>query len=188
MGIYPTWEQMMGTETEGAPEPESENPDPDPTGTEGEDTPPNAEALRAEADKWKALARKHEDRAKAGQAELEKIKRESLPDHEKALADVADKARTEALRGVVGKLAMAEFRSRCAEALIPFDAVEGLAAAAAPTWVTGDGEPDIEAITATVEKLKSFATKPTAPRAPSGPQGGNSHKTDWLGNALLGRN
>jgi hypothetical protein len=67
--------------------------------TEG-DQEGTGEDLAAEVAKWKAIARKHEDRAKANAGaakELENVRQASMSDIEKAVAMARDEARAQAL-------------------------------------------------------------------------------------------
>lgn len=75
-------------DTPPAPEPPADPPEP-------QDDP------KAELEKWKAQARKHEERAKANAAaakELERLKREGMSDQDKAVAEAKAQARAEALK------------------------------------------------------------------------------------------
>jgi hypothetical protein len=68
---------------------------------------------KAEAEKHKALARKHEDRAKANAAaakELESLRASTMTDQEKAVAEAVAQARQETLAAVGSHLAAAEVR------------------------------------------------------------------------------
>ena len=77
--------------------------DPKDTGTkDGEGTKEDAKDHAAEAEKWKALARKHEQRAKDSHEELEKLKAEG------------DTSKTE-LEKINERLAAAEKRAEAAE-------------------------------------------------------------------------
>lgn len=81
------------------------------TATEAPQTTPEAPEtaatdgsdLTAEVEKWKAQARKHEDRAKANAAaakELERVRQESMTEQDRAVAEARAEARSEALREV----------------------------------------------------------------------------------------
>ncbi|MGW1998144.1 hypothetical protein [Embleya sp. NPDC001921] len=67
---------------------------------------------QAEAEKWKALARKHEDQAKANSKaakDLEELRKQGLSDQERALAEAKEAGRTEASaewRSSTGRLAV----------------------------------------------------------------------------------
>lgn len=75
--------------------------DPDPTPDNGGATDTDAEKLQAEVDKWKALARKHEDQSKKTRAELDQLKEagdanKSQMDQVLAKLDAAEKRAQEA--------------------------------------------------------------------------------------------
>lgn len=67
---------------------------------------------QAEADKWKALARKHEDQAKANSKaakDLEEVQRQAMSDQERAVAEAKEAGRVEAStawRSSAGRLAV----------------------------------------------------------------------------------
>lgn len=85
-----------------------------PTDVSEPDTGDQTPDLTAEVDKWKAQARKHEERAKANaQAakELEEFKRQSMSETEKAIDEARTSARREALVEAGGKVAAAEIRA-----------------------------------------------------------------------------
>lgn len=92
------------------PDPE---PAPKPDGNLG-DIAKQLIAAQAEAAKWKANARKHEDRAKANATaatELEELRRQAMSDQEKAVLDAKAEGRREALGEFGLKLVDAEFRA-----------------------------------------------------------------------------
>jgi hypothetical protein len=120
---------------------------------------------KAEAEKWKATSRKHEQRAKdnaAAAKERDELKRQGMSDAEKAADEAAAKARAEERTRLAGKLARQGF----------------LAAAAgrvpnAPTvaddlnlskYVAEDGEVDEKGLAELVDRL-----------APKGTGGGNGN-------------
>lgn len=76
------------------------------------------EALKArdaDVEKWKSTSRKHEDRAKTNSKaaeELERVKRESMSEAEKLVAEARDAGKKEALSLVGGTLAKAEVRAQ----------------------------------------------------------------------------
>lgn len=105
---------------------------------------------KAEAEKWKGLARKHEDRAKdnaTAAEELEKLKAASLSDQEKAVAAARAEGHKEASDKLTEKLLRAEFKAAAAGKL-----PEGLVDAIdVKRFLTEDGEPDTGAIAKFVE-------------------------------------
>lgn len=132
---------------------------------------------KSEADKYKALMRKHEDRAKASsdavkerdalKAELEQFRSASMTENEKALAKATKEAeqrgRSEALTAVGQRLVRAEFRALAAGAIPDLDGVlDDLNLA---KFLAADGEPDTKAIEAAVKRL----TPPPPPAQPEQP-------------------
>jgi hypothetical protein len=116
--------------------------------------PTDPAALAAELDKWKAQARKHEERAKANASaakELDKVRQDAMSDQEKAVEIARQQARAEALQEVGGKLVQHAIRAAVAGRGVDADALlEGLD----PTrFVNEDGDPDLDAITAWVERI-----------------------------------
>lgn len=84
---------------------------PDPTGV------PDATDYKAEAEKWQALARKHEDRAKANSSaakELEELRKASMSEVERAVAEAKAAGRAEAIAEVGTQLVDAELRAAAA--------------------------------------------------------------------------
>lgn len=133
----------------------------DPTDPPTSNEPPAADNAD-DAAKWKALARKHEDRAKANAAaakELEALKASMMSDQEKAIAAAvaAAKADTSAVFG--GRLVAAEFRAAAAGRNIDVNAV--LDAVDAAKFLADDGTPDTARIVEWVNKV--------APKADSTP-------------------
>lgn len=84
-------------------EPSEQNPPPADMAGDGKD-------WRSEADKWKALARKHEKAAK----ELDELRQQTMSDTEKALAQARTEGRTEGLAAGAARLAAAEIRAAAA--------------------------------------------------------------------------
>lgn len=122
----------------------------------------------AEVEKWKALARKHEDRAKenaGAQKELEKLRSASLSDTERAVAEAKAAGRTEALIETGRRLAAAEFRAAAAAAGL--DVAEVLDLVDLARFVGEDGTPDEKAIAAAVNKLVALRGEPS-PQPPPG--------------------
>lgn len=144
--------------TDGTPAGESTTTTTD-TGDEGTD-------LASEVEKWKNLARKHEDRAKqnAGAArELEQLRQQSMTDQEKAVAAARNEGRAEALREAAMALVDAEVkiaangRQTDVESLL-----EGLDRT---RFIDDDGRPKTDAIKAWVEKVAPAAETTGAPPA-----------------------
>lgn len=108
----------------------------------------------AEAAKWKALSRKHEERAKANAdaaAELEKVRNESKTDAEKAIESARAEGRTEALKEVTNRLVDAEFRIAAAGKPVNIDALmDGLDRS---RFVNDENEVDTEKVVKFIEGL-----------------------------------
>lgn len=110
--------------------------------------------LQGEADKYKALARKHEDRAKANAdaaKKLTEVERSSMSDIEKARAEAADKATTEAMSRMGGRLVAAEVKAAAAGRQVDVDALlEGIDVT---RFLDDDGEPKVKDITSWLDRV-----------------------------------
>lgn len=127
--------------------------------------------------KWQALARKHEDRAKANaQAvkDLEDLRKTTMTDQERLAAEARAEGRTEALREVGGKLVDAEVRAAAAGRNVDVDALlEGLDRS---RFIDDSGDADQRAITAWVDRV---APKPDEDQGrPSAFDLGQGHRPD----------
>lgn len=146
--------------TDTAPDTGTDAPDDTPKPDDQGDTP-DAAALQAEIDKWKAAARKHEDRAKANAnaaKELEQVKQASMSDQEKAVELAKAQARTEALLEVAVDRVDDSVKLACAGRNVDVDALlEGLDRT---RFVTDDGKPDTDAITAWVDRIAPKSDQP----------------------------
>ncbi len=141
------------------------------------------ERHKTEAEKYKALMRKQEERARGNsdaakqvealKAELEQFRQASMSETEKALAkatkDAEAKGRAEALTAVGQRLVKAEFRALAAGAIPDLDGVlDDLNLA---KFIGGDGEPDTKAIAAAVRRLTPpKPAEPTEPATGPGPR------------------
>ena len=110
--------------------------------------------LVAEVEKWKAQARKHEERAKANAAaakERDELRRSAMSEQEQAVAQAVDQARADTLRQVGGQLVAAEIRAAAAGRSTDLDAlVEGID----PTKFLDDtGQVDRDAVKAWVDRI-----------------------------------
>jgi len=110
-----------------------------------------------EAAKWKAMARKHENAAKAGQKELDKLRAASQTDAERAVSEAEARGRQAALADVAQRLAGAEVKAALA-GVVPDPAaiVEDLNLS---KYVTSDGEVDSEAVAELRKKYEGLAAK-----------------------------
>lgn len=139
------------------------------TGTPETDAPPAPEAapetesdpaaLAAELDKWKAQARKHEERAKANAEaakELEKVRQAAMSDTEKAVEIARQQARQEAIAEFGGELVAEAVRAAVAgRGVDPEALLEGLDPA---RFLTEDGRPDRDAIASWVDRIAPKTT------------------------------
>lgn len=116
--------------------------------------PDTGDDLTAELSKWKAQARKHEERAKANAAaakELEKLREQSMTDQERAVEEARKAARSEALAEVGS--ARVEDAVRVAAAGRPVDVDALLEGLDRSRFLNEDGQPDRDAIAAWVDRI-----------------------------------
>jgi hypothetical protein len=121
--------------------------------------------LAAEVEKWKALAKKHEDRAKTNHkavAELESLRASQMTDQDKALAEARTTARAEALREVGAHLVIAEFRAAAAGRLTAEQVAELVEDLDMSKYLTDSGEVDAARV---AKKVDALAPKPTTEQA-----------------------
>lgn len=146
-------------------------PDPDPPGP-----PPDPEVdHEAEAAKWRSLARKHEERAKANakaQKELDDLKAASATEQDRAVLAAKAEGRSEALSSVGTKLVDAELRAAAAGRLDDKqrDAlIEGLDRS---RFLNDDGDVDTDKVKALIEGIAGpKSDKDTKPPFPNLGQG-----------------
>lgn len=147
--------------------------------TEAATVETDATDLSAEVEKWKALARKNEDRAKANaaaQKELDALKQSSMTDMEKAIETARAEARAEALRENGSKLVAAEVKVAAAGRQVDVDALlEGIDPG---RFLDPDGQPDTGAISEWVDRVAPVAVDRQAPDLGQGARavgGGTNH-------------
>ena len=161
------------------PDTGTEAPATDDQQPEGTDTAPD---LAAEVEKWKAQARKHEDRAKANAAaakELEAFKKASMSETEQAIAAAREEGRAEALKAAASGRVEDALRAAAAGRLGVDALLDGLDRS---RFLTDDGEPDRDAIAAWVDRI---APKDDTPRVPDLGQGTRTQNTQSLGGDAL---
>lgn len=133
-----------GTGTPTATPPAPQGPPEDPT---------------AEASKWKELARKHEDRAKANAAaakELEELKAKHMSEQERAVAEAKAAGRAEALKEAGALLVDASVKAAAAGRGIDVEALlEGVDRG---RFLDDAGKPDTKAIQAWVDRVAPAGT------------------------------
>ena len=129
-----------------------------------------AEQAKADAERWKAHARKHEERAKANAeaAAGAKTVEQQLEEMRKALAerDVADVTRS-------GRMAMTQVQARLAEHGFARADVAGLLELVDPVSLLKDGEPDEAAIKKLADSLIKVGGR-TTPDPDQGRRGGKA--------------
>lgn len=142
---------------------------------------------QAEAEKWKTLSRKQEERAKANAAaakELEKLREAQMTEAERIAAEAEQRGRSAALAEVGQRLVRAEFAARSA-GRIGADVLDDLNLA---KFLTEDGEPDTDAIDKAIARLAPAAeqeqTRKPGPR-PDLSQGSSSAHMALNGDPLL---
>jgi hypothetical protein len=125
---------------------------------------------KAEAEKWRILARKHEDRAKQNAQAVSKAKTV-----EQQLADLRGQLEERDKRDVErnGRLAMAKLDAQLAKAGIERADVDGLLKRIKGADLLADGEPDDKAIGELADSLMKVAGRAT-PDPDQGKQGGKA--------------
>jgi hypothetical protein len=116
---------------------------------------------------WKAEARKWEQRAKenkAAAAELEKARKASMTETERAVAEAEERGRLSAVGAYGERLARTEWAAEAAKRNPGFNAADALEDLNVRKFLGEDGEPDLKAIAASVARLVPEAnTGPTLP-------------------------
>ncbi len=111
---------------------------------------------RAEAEKWQALARKHEDRAKSNADKAkayDDLKRSQMSEQEKAVETARNETRAEMLRETAPRLVSAEFRAVAAGRLSAEQITELLEDLDMTKYLTDTGEVDTERVAKKVDAL-----------------------------------
>lgn len=126
------------------------DPSADPTGNPDPNSEPaKTPDLQVELDKWKAEARKHEDRAKANAKaakELETLKASQMSDTEKAISDAVSKAKNEWKTETGTKLALTEFKAKASSRMDEAKINALLPGLNVSVFLNDEGEPNSEAI------------------------------------------
>lgn len=127
---------------------------------------------KAEAEKWKSLARKHEERAKdnaTAAEELAKLREAAMSDQEKAVAAARDEGRKSAVAEMSERLARLELKAVAKDRLPAglLDAID------IKRFITDDGDADTAAIAKFVEDnaVKADTGKPPVPDFGGGKRG-----------------
>lgn len=143
--------------------------------TPAADTATETPDVNAEVEKWKAQARKHEERAKANAKaaqELEQLRQQTMTETERAIAQARLESRTEVLREIGAERVADAVRVASAGRNVDVEALlEGLDTS---RFVSDDGTPDREAIAAWIDRIAPQADEPAGfPDLGQGPRGGN---------------
>lgn len=158
--------------------PTENTPDQAPEPTAPEPTTSDAPAVEsdkdweAEALKWKALARKHENANASSLKELEQLRTAQMTDTEKAIAEAEKRGRDAALKELRADMARTKFQAQAAGKVADVDAL--LEVVDVSRFLKEDGI-DEDAIAATIERFTKVApAQPAPPKFGSvelGPQG-----------------
>lgn len=127
---------------------------------------------QAEAEKWKALARKHEGSAKANAdaaKRLAEIEEANKTDLEKAVDAARKEGTSEALRSLAPRLVAAEFRIAAAGRLTTEQVSELIEDLDLSKYLTEDGEVDTKRVAKKVEALAPAQSR-TPPSFGGGPR------------------
>jgi hypothetical protein len=123
--------------------------------------------LTAEVEKWKAQARKHEERAKANAKaaqELDEFRKQSMSETEKAIELARTEGRREALTEAGGKVAAAEIRAAATGRMNDEQVSTLLENVNLARFVDDAGEVDRDAVVAFVDGIAPQPTEqPTVP-------------------------
>lgn len=136
----------------------------------------------AEIEKWKALAQKHEKRAKenADKAKgYDELKQSQMTEQEKAVEAAKAEARAEAIREAAPRLVFAEFRAAAAGRLTAEQVAELIEDLDMTKYLTDSGEVDTERVTKKVDALAPAAqARQPFPDLGQGRRGGSTKTAD----------
>lgn len=127
-------------------------------------------AAQADAEKWKGLSRKHEEKAK-GNADaakrIEELERQNMTELEQAVAKAKDETRAEVAALYGSALAGEAIRAAATGRVADVDAfLEGVNPG---KFLDAEGNPDRDAITAWIDRVAPAETAPTpVPVLPAG--------------------
>jgi hypothetical protein len=136
-----------------------------------------------EAEKWKGLSRKHEDKWKTLDKEVSTLKEASMSDAEKALTDARKEGEKSGRQAATDRLVKAELKAMAATkgATLP-----DLDALNLSKFADEDGEPDEKAIEKFVDSLGSGSKFPNGGDLGIGRQSGGG-KRQWTRADLQGK-
>lgn len=174
----------MTVPTDSIVDPTPEPSAPESPATEQPATEPDKD-WEAEAAKWKALARKHENANASSLKELEQLRIAQMSETDKAIAEAEKRGRDAALKELRADMARAKLQAQAAGKVADVEAL--LEVVDVSRFLKEDGI-DEEAIAATIERLTKVApAQPAPPKFGSvelGPQGDRPRQ---LGEADLTR-
>lgn len=133
--------------------------------TESTETGTDSTDWKAEAEKFKTLARKQEERAKANAAaakELETFRQQSMTDTEKAVEAARNEGRSEGARQASERIVRADIRAAAAGRNVDVDAL--LDGVNFGRFLDDDGESDIKAINAWMDRIAPLGEEKPKPR------------------------
>lgn len=156
----------MSTEQPDTGEQDAPENKPDTTDVEGSDTD------TAEVDKWKAMARKHEERATANAEaakELAELRKTSMTDQERAVAEATEALEARIRSEYGSKLASAEIKA--AAVGLPIDIEALLESVDSSRFLNDEGAVDTTAIRSWLDRLAPPRTDSGPPAVPDLGQG-----------------
>lgn len=156
---------------------------------EDQSTPdaPDAEPDKESADYWKRLKRETDQRNKRLTRELEQLRRESMSEQERAVAEAKDQGKTEAMAEYAGRLVEVEIRSAAVGRPLNVDAL--LANVDRTKFLGDDGDVDRDAIKSWLDELSPPQESPRIPDLGQGVRGvnGNQSPADVFGQLISQR-
>lgn len=135
---------------------------PDATETDAPGPEEQLAAALKEAEKWKGLARKNEDRAKANATaakEIEELRKSAMSDQERAVAEAVEKAINEERGRNASTLVAAELRAAAAGRLDDNALAAILEGVNTTAFITETGDPDTDAIRGWLDRIVPAPTE-----------------------------
>ncbi|MET9816522.1 hypothetical protein [Streptomyces sp. NPDC006355] len=176
--LYPVWPILGGAPGDGdGDDGDDDGGDQDGDG-DSSDKGDDGKDWKAEAEKWQGLARKHEGRAKENSAaakELARLKREGMPEQERAIEEAVAKAVAEANAKNGSKLARQAFLA-AAKGVIP-NAAEVADDVNLRRYVDDDGEVDEDGLAELVKRLAPKSSGTDDDQDDDGDNGGDERDT-----------
>lgn len=167
----PTAPELGDPETPDTGEPENNEVPPDPGRRERRDRLAERDA---EAEKWKSLSRKHEERAKANEAKLRELELAAMSDQERAVAEAREQARAEALREVAADRVTDLVRAKADGRVADIDTLlDGLNP---EKFIGEDGKPDVAKLTSWLDAVAPKVAEDPTPATPQWPDLGQGNR------------